>query len=94
MRGGTNAAEVNGVFAKLQWTSDRAQAEAVRLGTQMNEISAKTERLKSGNVQPEELGITFPVRGTVDAASERGQRPARQRLGCRSQVEHYVVAWL
>lgn len=48
MHGSTNAAEVNGDFAKMQWTSDRAQAEAVRLGTQMNEISAKNERLKSG----------------------------------------------
>ena len=66
MRGSTNAAEVNGDFTKLQWRSDRAQAEAVRLGTQMHEISAKIERLKSGNVQPEELGIAFPVRVMVE----------------------------
>ena len=65
-RGSTNATEVKGDFSKLQWTSEKAEAEAVGLGTKMQAISAKIRRLKAGNVKPEELGFAFPVRVIVE----------------------------
>jgi hypothetical protein len=64
-RGSTNASKVK-VFSDLQWTSEAAKAKAVALGTQINEISAQINRLKTGDVRPEELGIAFPVRVIVE----------------------------
>jgi hypothetical protein len=64
-RGTTNAGAVRD-FSQLTWTSEKLRGDAVRLGTQMNAISAKITRLEQGNAGPEDLGPTFPVRVTVE----------------------------
>jgi hypothetical protein len=67
-RGTTNAASVKGQFSKLEWTDERAQEDADRLRKQAIEISAKIKRLEAGDVRPEELGISFPVRVIVEGS--------------------------
>jgi hypothetical protein len=65
-RDSTNASEVQGDFSKLQWRSQSAGANAVGLYNELQRIHARIGLLKAGKVQPEELGLTFPVRVMVE----------------------------